>query len=57
MSQNDKRIVVALGGNAILRSKNLSSYHEQFENVRRSCRQVVQLIMTQLSLAVGPAHG
>jgi carbamate kinase len=44
MTQNDKRIVVALGGNAILRSKNLSSYHEQFENVRRSCAQVVQLI-------------
>lgn len=44
MTQNDKRIVVALGGNAILRSKDLSSYHEQFENVRRSCRQIVQLI-------------
>lgn len=44
MTQIDKRIVVALGGNAILRSKDLSSYHEQFENVRRSCRQIVQLI-------------
>lgn len=44
MTLNDKRIVVALGGNAILRSKDLSSYHEQFENVRRSCRQIVQLI-------------
>ena len=44
MSQKDTRIVVALGGNAILRSKNLSSYSEQFENVRRSCRQVAQLI-------------
>ena len=39
-----KRIVVALGGNAILRSKELSSYDEQFENVRRTCRQIVQLI-------------
>lgn len=39
-----ERIVVALGGNAILRSKQLNSYQEQFENVRRTCRQVVQLI-------------
>ncbi|MBI2460847.1 MAG: carbamate kinase [Candidatus Rokubacteria bacterium] len=38
------RIVVALGGNAILRSKELSSYEEQFENVRRTCRQIVRLI-------------
>lgn len=39
-----QRIIVALGGNAILRSKELSSYRAQFENVRRTCRQVVQLI-------------
>ena len=38
------RIVVALGGNAILRSKQLSSYEEQFENVRSTCRQVAELI-------------
>jgi carbamate kinase len=44
MALNDRRIVVALGGNAILRSKQLSSYEEQFDNVRRTCRQVVQLI-------------
>ena len=40
----EKRIVVALGGNAILRSKQLDSYEAQFENVRRTCRQIVQLI-------------
>ena len=39
-----KRIVVALGGNAILRAKQLSSYEEQFDNVRRTCRQIVELI-------------
>ena len=44
MAVTGKRIVVALGGNAILRSKELSSYEEQFENVRRTCRQVAQLI-------------
>jgi carbamate kinase len=44
MGLSEKRIVVALGGNAILRSKELSSYEEQFENVRRTCRQIVRLI-------------
>src|SRR5262249_59507812 len=44
VSLDEQRIVVALGGNAILRSKELSSYDEQFENVRRTCSQIVQLI-------------
>ena len=44
MGVSEKRIVVALGGNAILRSKDLSSYEEQFENIRRTCRQIVELI-------------
>src|SRR5262245_9778267 len=44
MTPNASPIVVALGGNAILRSKQLSSYGEQFENVRRTCAQVVPLI-------------
>jgi len=44
MGLNEKRIVVALGGNAILRSKELNSYEDQFENVRRTCNQIVRLI-------------
>ena len=35
--------MIALGGNAILRSKELSSYDDQFENVRRTARHVVDL--------------
>jgi len=44
MRLDDTRIVVALGGNAILRSKQLNSYAEQFDNIRRTCRQVVELV-------------
>lgn len=44
MIASERRIVVALGGNAILRGKELHSYTEQFENVRRTCREVVKLI-------------
>ncbi|TME23004.1 MAG: carbamate kinase, partial [Chloroflexi bacterium] len=49
------RVVIALGGNAILRSKELNSYEEQFENVRRTCRQVASLIneTTQVVLTHG----
>src|SRR5207302_4950505 len=38
------RIVVALGGNAILRSKQLNNYAEQYDNIRRTCEQIVELI-------------
>jgi carbamate kinase len=44
MSLREKCLVVALGGNAILRSKELSRYEEQFDNVRMTCQQIVQLI-------------
>jgi carbamate kinase len=44
MTDDDQRLVVALGGNAILRAKELSSYTAQFENVRRTCAQIAELI-------------
>ncbi|MBM3219239.1 MAG: carbamate kinase [Candidatus Rokubacteria bacterium] len=44
MRLDEHRIVVALGGNAILRSKQLNSYTEQYDNIRRTCEQIVQLI-------------
>lgn len=44
MARDDRRLVVALGGNAILRAKELSSYAVQFENIRRTCAQIAELI-------------
>jgi len=44
MMHDDRRLVVALGGNAILRAKELSSYTAQFDNVRRTCAQIADLI-------------
>jgi len=44
MADDDRRLVVALGGNAILRAKELSSYTAQFDNVRRTCVQIAELI-------------
>ncbi|HEU5194000.1 MAG TPA: carbamate kinase, partial [Methylomirabilota bacterium] len=44
MAPDDRRLVIALGGNAILRAKALSSYTDQFDNVRRTCAQIADLI-------------
>ncbi|MBI4610151.1 MAG: carbamate kinase [Candidatus Rokubacteria bacterium] len=57
MSAAGARIVVALGGNAILRSKELHSYADQFENVRRTCHQVVQLIAEGDQLVLTHGNG
>jgi len=37
-------VVVALGGNAILRAKDTGTDEEQFANVRRTCSHIVRLI-------------
>jgi carbamate kinase len=44
MRLDERRIVVALGGNAILRSKQLNNYTEHFDNIRRTCEQIVELV-------------
>ena len=52
-----RRVVVALGGNAILRSKQLNSYAEQFENVRRTCHQMAQLVAAGHELILTHGNG
>ncbi len=51
------RVVIALGGNAILRSKELNSYEEQFENVRRTCAQVAALIHEGMQVVLTHGNG
>jgi carbamate kinase len=51
------RVVIALGGNAILRSKELSSYEAQFHNVRQTCRTVVSLIKDGAQVVVTHGNG
>jgi carbamate kinase len=51
------RVVVALGGNAILRSKQLNSYAEQFENVRRTSAQMAQLVAAGFQLILTHGNG
>lgn len=51
------RVVIALGGNAILRSKELNSYQEQFENVRGTCRQVATLVRDGVRVVLTHGNG
>ncbi len=40
-----KRVVIALGGNAILQRGQKGTYEEQMENVRKTARQIVDIIL------------
>ncbi|MGB9866792.1 MAG: carbamate kinase [Bacillota bacterium] len=49
------RVVVALGGNAILQPRQRGTYEEQLENVRLTCTQIASMI--QLGHEVVITHG
>jgi len=40
-----KRVVIALGGNAILQRGQRGTYEEQMENVRKTAKQIVDIIL------------
>ncbi len=52
-----KKILVALGGNAILRHKEKGTAEEQFENVRRTCRSLVELVLDGYQIAITHGNG
>ena len=44
-----KKVLVAIGGNAILRHKEKGTAEEQFENIKRTCRHIVRMLEDGLS--------
>ena len=52
-----KKIVIALGGNAIKQWDQKGSAEEQFENVRRSCSHIVRLIKRGFRIVVTHGNG
>lgn len=52
-----KSVVVAIGGNAILRHKEKGSVEEQLRNVRRTCLHLVELIKDGYKLVVTHGNG
>jgi len=52
-----KKVLVALGGNAILKHKEKGTAEEQFENVKRTCKHLVKLIKSGYKLAITHGNG
>lgn len=50
-------IVVAFGGNALLRSKQKGSYQVQLENVRRVCEALADLVADGSGMVIGHGNG
>jgi len=54
---NNKTIVVALGGNAILQSNQEGTYEEQLLNVRSAVSEIVKLIQAGFCIAITHGNG
>lgn len=52
-----KKVLVALGGNAILKRGKKGTAEEQFENVRKTCRHLVRLLKDGYKLAITHGNG
>ena len=52
-----KTAVIALGGNALLRSGQQGTYKEQIANVRETCESVLNLIKRDYNIIIGHGNG
>ncbi|MEG2666314.1 MAG: carbamate kinase, partial [Bacteroidales bacterium] len=52
-----KLAVVALGGNALLRSKQKGTYAEQLANVTETCKALIKLIKQDYNIVIGHGNG
>jgi carbamate kinase len=52
-----KRIVIALGGNAIKQAHELGTAQEQMRNIQNSCQQVIQIIQAGYDVVLTHGNG
>jgi len=52
-----EKVLVALGGNAILKHKERGTAEEQLENIRTTCREMVELIREGYRIAITHGNG
>ncbi|MEG2178135.1 MAG: carbamate kinase, partial [Bacteroidales bacterium] len=52
-----KLAVIALGGNALLRSGQTGSYQEQIQNVTDTCEALIPLIQQNYNIVIGHGNG
>lgn len=53
----NNRVLIAFGGNAILRHRDSGTAEEQFENVRRTCTHIVEMIGDGYAVAITHGNG
>ncbi len=53
----EKCVLIALGGNAILRHQDTGTAEEQFATVRRTCRQIREIIEDGYTVAITHGNG
>jgi carbamate kinase len=53
----ERRVLIALGGNAILRHQDTGTAEEQFSTVRRTCRHIMEIISDGYTVAVTHGNG
>ena len=52
-----KRVVIALGGNALIKKDQKGTIYEQFANTRESCRSIVQMIKEGWDVVITHGNG
>lgn len=52
-----KRLLIALGGNAIKQADEVGTTEEQFRNVATTCEQIVTLLKKQVADSIAITHG
>ena len=52
-----ERVVIALGGNTLLRASRHFSVHQETENVERACRQIARIIKTGKRAVITHGNG
>jgi len=55
--QPSKRIVIALGGNAILKAHQVGIVEEQLENIRITCEQILKMIANGHNIILTHGNG
>ncbi|MDN7024719.1 carbamate kinase [Methanoculleus sp. FWC-SCC1] len=53
----ERRVLIALGGNAILRHQDTGTAEEQFSTVRRTCRHIAEIVADGYTVAVTHGNG
>lgn len=57
LSPMQKRVVIALGGNALIKKGQKGTIYEQFANTRESCRSIVQMIKKGWDVVITHGNG